>query len=483
MSAMKRTMKPFIKLYRSPRNYYFFDVNRNRVCQVSWTVYEELQRILDENANIEPSANLQHLLDEGWLSSNRPKKIYNSMVEVVPYWLKHEVSHLILQVTQACNLCCVYCPYANNTDKKLSRHHTNKAMLLDTAKRAIDLVADRSDNCEKIFISFYGGEPLIGFPMIRKAVEYAEEQLDGKEIHFYITTNATLLTEEMIRFFEEKKFFITFSMDGPKIIHDKHRIRTDGSPTFDKVMNALRRTVDIYGKDQIGYLSINMVMNPENSLDEILEWMDDDFLKMITIRTDVVETKFLDKDFEDTTGFFEKFNYQKTLATLDYLQLVKNLNVKRMFSETGNRLAEGYAKMDEDMGGFGEISCPSGPCISGVKKVFVNVDGDMYPCEKVNELSDSMCIGNVYTDFDIQKISAQLNIAQLSAERCKNCWAQVNCTACQRDADDGDCLSAERKNRMCSTVIENLENEIYQNILMRECRTMYRMTARDNKYV
>ena len=33
---------PFIKLYRSPNSYYFFDVIRNKICEVNRTVYYNL---------------------------------------------------------------------------------------------------------------------------------------------------------------------------------------------------------------------------------------------------------------------------------------------------------------------------------------------------------------------------------------------------------------------------------------------------------
>lgn len=89
---------------------------------------------------------------------------------------------------------------------------------------------------EKPFIGFYGGEPLLAFSLIRKIVEYAETVFLGKEIKFFITTNATLLTEEISKFLLDHNFRVTFSIDGPKKVHDQNRIFPDGRGTFDKVM-------------------------------------------------------------------------------------------------------------------------------------------------------------------------------------------------------------------------------------------------------
>ena len=52
-------------------------------------------------------------------------------------------------------------------------------------------------------IGFYGGEPLLEFPLLKKAVEYSEQQFEGKKLTFNITTNGTLLNDEMIYFFQE----------------------------------------------------------------------------------------------------------------------------------------------------------------------------------------------------------------------------------------------------------------------------------------
>lgn len=69
-------------------------------------------------------------------------------------------------------------------------------MPLETAKRAVNFFAEHSVDSDKVSIGCYGGEPLLEFDRIKQITAYAEEQLEGKELQFLITTNATLLTEE-----------------------------------------------------------------------------------------------------------------------------------------------------------------------------------------------------------------------------------------------------------------------------------------------
>lgn len=466
-------MKPFIKLFKTPRCYYFFDVNRNMIHPVEEEVYSDLDKLLNGKLN-EETKGIRDLKEDGWLSTHRPLKMQHELVDKVDLWLEHEVYQMTLQVTQACNLCCVYCPYANNTDSRLSRSHTSKTMSFETAKKAIDLLFEKSDNAENIFISFYGGEPLIVFPLIKKCVDYADEIFDGKKLHYLITTNATLLTDEMIDYFAAKSFYLMFSLDGPQNIHDKHRLRIDGSPTYDLVMNMLKKTVDKYGDQNFGHISINMVVNPSNSLDELIEWLDNDIFKKIIVQISMLEDDYLEKKFEATSEFISKFRYQSALSLLNYLELVDGLNSNILFESTGRRAAEDYSRFQNDDISLPDITSPGGPCVSGVRKFFVNTEGNFYPCEKVNELSESMVIGNLENGFDAEKIKSHLNISQLTSEACRNCWAQQHCSICQRRADGGTSLSAFEKNKTCHKVKSDLMSILYTTAMINECKTVYK---------
>ena len=46
---------------------------------------------------------------------------------------------------------------------------------------------------------------------------------------------------------------------------------------------------------------------------------------------------------------------------------------------------------------------PSGPCIPGKRRLFVDVNGSFFPCERVNEQSDLMKIGSISEGFDADK--------------------------------------------------------------------------------
>jgi uncharacterized protein len=69
---------------------------------------------------------------------------------------------------------------------------------------------------EEVIIFFYGGEPLLAFDNIRYAVSFLEEKNreGGGKLDFYITTNGSLVTDEMLHFFDSHEFSIMLSFDG-----------------------------------------------------------------------------------------------------------------------------------------------------------------------------------------------------------------------------------------------------------------------------
>lgn len=474
MAECQETMVnlPFIKLFKTPRCYYFYDVNRDMICSIEENTYNYLEKLFSGEQNLIETEEYKQLKKMGWLSTHRSSILEHPYTDNVDIWLEHQVFQLVLQITQACNLTCIYCPYANSQDNHLSRSHTNKMMNFETAKKAIDFLADHSDASKELFISFYGGEPLISFSIIKECVEYADKIFEGRDIRYAVTTNATLLTDDMIRFFYKKRFYITFSLDGPKDIHDKHRLRIDGSPTYEDVMSVLEKTIEIYGDIDKGLISINMVINPEDNLDNIIKWLENSILKTIEIRSCLIENDYLERKFFSTDEYTEKYNYQYALGLLDYLQIVQGLNISSVIEPEISSITSDYSKLQCDNVLLPDVSAPSGPCVSGVRKLFVNTDGLFYPCEKVNELAKSMIIGDINTGFNVQRIKEHLNIAKLSHEKCRNCWVQNHCSICQRQAEDGNVLS-NKKNMFCNWVENDFMSNLYKCALLQEYKTVY----------
>jgi sulfatase maturation enzyme AslB (radical SAM superfamily) len=94
---------------------------------------------------------------------------------------------LILVVTRQCNLNCRYCPISK----------TNKSMSLQVAERAIFLFLKNNKDDNNLLIRFFGGEPLLEFDLIEKAINYASGKKEN--LFFNLTTNGMLLNGKILQ--------------------------------------------------------------------------------------------------------------------------------------------------------------------------------------------------------------------------------------------------------------------------------------------
>ena len=58
-----------------------------------------------------------------------------------------------------------------------------------------------------------------------------------------------------------------------------------------------------------------------------------------------------------------------------------------------------------------------GPCIPGSRRLFVNINGDFYPCERVSETSPRMKIGSLEQGFEVRNMKYLLNGSDILKEK------------------------------------------------------------------
>ena len=112
-----------------------------------------------------------------------------------------------------------------------------------TAEASVEMLLKESPDEQRYSVVFFGGEPLSNRPLIEHMVAYCERRFAeaGKQVEFIMTTNATLLTEEIVDWLNAHRFGLSVSIDGPKTVHDRNRITVGGQGTYDVV----RRKVDM----------------------------------------------------------------------------------------------------------------------------------------------------------------------------------------------------------------------------------------------
>lgn len=144
--------------------------------------------------------------------------------------------HLILLPHQNCNFRCFYC---------YEKFEKNK-MLTEIEEGVVKFVTKRLASKQyKIFsVSWFGGEPLLAPDVIeRLSIEF--RALSAKYNVRYvagITTNGYNMTDNVIDMLLENEvtnFQIT--IDGPKELHDKQRTMVGGQPTYDRIVNNMKK--------------------------------------------------------------------------------------------------------------------------------------------------------------------------------------------------------------------------------------------------
>lgn len=109
-----------------------------------------------------------------------------------------------------------------------------------------------------------------------------------------------------------------------------------------------------------------------------------------------------------------------------------------------------------------------GPCIPGVRKLFVDVDGNLFPCERVSESSEVSHIGHIDQGIDEEKALQLLNIEWLTSDNCRNCWAYNMCSNCFTFADDEGELSRDKQLEECKFNKIQAEGKIKDYLVLRE---------------
>ena len=163
------------------------------------------------------------------------------------------LQRIVLNVTNTCNLACTYC-YEYSEDKISKTENKPKYMAHQVAESAIDMLIRESEGRPAIHVTFFGGETLLNFGLMRSSVGYAKQKAAeaGKTVEFSLTTNATLLNEEIIDFFSEHKIGVTVSIDGDRELHDRMRVFHDGRGSYDTIVPKIKALLARHRTNSIG---------------------------------------------------------------------------------------------------------------------------------------------------------------------------------------------------------------------------------------
>ena len=147
------------------------------------------------------------------------------------------IKALCLHVAHDCSLSCRYC-FASQGNYSRER----LLMGRETAFKAVDFLIEKSGGRRNIEIDFFGGEPLLNFPVVKETVEYGRKRAAeaGKNIGFTLTTNAVALDRDTAKYLDDNMHNIVLSLDGRPETNDRMRCFGDGSGSYDAIVDNIK---------------------------------------------------------------------------------------------------------------------------------------------------------------------------------------------------------------------------------------------------
>lgn len=453
-----------IKAFRTPLGCYVYDRSSNMIVKVAEEEYPVFLKLEAGKEDEETADLLEAYRVKGILKENTITEIRHPAAQTLPYYLEHRIQKITLQLTQNCNLRCDYCAYSGNYHQ---RTHGGGKMSYETICKSIDYAMKRADGVEDLNIGFYGGEPLLEFENLKKAVGYISERYRDRKVNYSITTNGTLLNDEIVRFLSAHDFSVLISLDGPKELHDQHRVFANGQGSFDRIMKNLQ---DIKEKYPVFFpkISFNTVIPPGSDYRCIEHFFSANDLIEENHLSKTTVNEFSRKDevcYDDR--YFVTYQYQTFKILMAALGFYDKKKISRMFSTDFVEIQRFYDHLGEAPV-CASCAHPGGPCIPGARRPMVDIDGNIFPCERVSERSEAMKIGHIDTGCDLEKVERLLNIGKLTEKECIHCWNFVHCGLCASAADDGTALTKERRLSYCESSKRGTLNTMRSICLLRE---------------
>ena len=443
-------------IFKLPIGYRLYDREQNKVVPLNREEYESLERIHNKQGTLEDEKLLARFQAKGFCQESGLCEIEHPATQSLEPSLKTKLRQIVLQVTQNCNLRCSYCAYSGSY---FNRTHTNKRMSLETAIRAVDFFMERSSGVEEVTIGFYGGEPVLEFDLIKQVIEHVETRYPARTVRYNFTTNLTLFTDEVIDYVLEKNIQIMISIDGPQPVQDKYRTFVNGKGSFATVMANARR---IKERDPNYYQTCftNTVASPGEDYESIRDFLDHNelFGSLHSSFTQVNENG-LKKEVTYGDEYYRMVRREKFKVLLFTLGEIDSSRPSRTFAQDKATIL--YTNRELASGGtlHSKKGHPGGPCVPGVHRFFVDVDGNFYPCERITE-DAAFQVGNLDTGFDLDKVEKIINVGRCTKEECLDCWAFLFCGTCAANMVEKTTATREARLRRCPQVRSDVINKL-----------------------
>jgi len=456
------------KVKKQIKNYYFiskeginllYDFENNNIISFkSKEIRDKIFNILyDYSLNKISRNDLQG--NEKVLSLLDNLSLENNYFSTHKYITELKTTKIGLMLIQDCNLMCKYC-YGGESGKYNSQGMNNK-MTIETAQKSINYLMNNCPESENDEISFFGGEQLLNLYLIKKIINYCKK-VEGKKFTYTITTNATLLTKEVIQYFEENKVSIMVSLDGYKEIHDANRVYPNGKGSFETVIQNVKELLNSNFKN---YFHVRSTLTTEylKNFENVANYFIDLGIKQIAIATE--------SEYDDDSSEFSistKKLMLKGTPKYKYIERLKKeilsgenppfipfyLILSRIHKASKNLISCGYFK----------------------GSTMVSYDGKLYPCHRFVGMKDFE-FGNIFDGIDLKKLKQICSDMDTTTNKCNNCFVKYICKrGCIGDISKNGAKFIEYPEEFCDTMRKMIEDMLIFYYQLKILRPEYLLT-------
>ena len=387
---------------------YIFDVGSGSLHECD-TATADFLKAKEEGQNVDISyitdEQIQEILSD--VDALKEQGLFNKE-EIKAYPMKsNEIKALCIHICHDCNFRCRYC-FADEG----AYHAKRESMSFETAKAAVDFLLKNSGNRKVLEMDFFGGEPLMNLDVLKQTVYYAKEEgaKVGKKFLFTTTTNALLLDDKTIEFFNEEMENVVLSLDGRPEVHDAIRKSINGKGTYALIIDKIKKFISMRG-DKSYYVRGTFTAKNLDFAKDVLFIADQgvDSISMEPVVTEIPDLQIKDEHI----GAIEQ-EYE-TLCD-EYLKRYANGQGFNFFH------------FNVDLEGGPCLSKKVSACGAGNEYFSVVPNGDLYPCHQFAG-DKNFLMGNVKDGIVRPDLREKFkNSCLFTRKKCDGCFAKFICS-------------------------------------------------------
>lgn len=353
--------------------------------------------------------------------------------------------HLLLN--EKCNFHCKYCYSAegrSSQELKIDQIETMLSFFLSSERTAVK---------DRTVMFMGGGEPVLSWELLEGATLFAERVAKGQGVtaHFSLTTNGSIMSEEMLQFLKKHNFTVQISFE---ILPD---VQNEQRGSYDTVANNLQRLTE-YGINN--YVRSTITEKNVDRIPEMVEYCHRLFPKVVKMSCQQV----VDPDYFTSKAvvddFFNRYfdSFQKGVKMAEQYGITLRSSSSHLLN---------YSKREK--------FCYNLLCLtpSGTLTMCPDVSSSKekdYKESLIGEIKDGSVV------FD-QKAFERLSKGSIhTIEKCKSCYARWNCGS--------GCPSSRRVyNAEIFDAICDYYRKMLTNSLIKQLAIKYEKATNGNFYI